>query len=669
MLTTSHTGHPPSIEDKLAEWEAEREVQPGQRNAVYVSAPITTGKAFIAWRRGAGRELREGTPEFVRAHRAEVVLPNTQRAARLLELLRWRHVGLLIDPTAFDVPGWNQYDYHRFWLRVIERHVRRVIYLDGWEYSTGCSLEFQKALELALDCVDERLEPLTRDDGLRLLRGAVDEIRGLGLSTDTLEEVARDLTRTPTAGLRVERRLFKDEVLDRLAHTANVAQFVSFAPGPTLVQRLARVRGFNPNHRFVSVEEAVRVMLGRSPEGLVNIRSFDPARPEGNPFHRRLETADAVLAGLRELGVERGLYTIVNETIDESDGGVSGVSHRGLLDFAPDATPRCVDELERETCALPFEFGMRLLRQVYGFEPDLRGREGARVEFSIHPRTRGWLDEHTVIWQLEQRPGPNLPASTHWPNDFSRLLGDKAFGLALAAAVGLNVPRTLAVSRRLFPWTFGRSTGTGRAWTRTCPAVKVPGYYPSARGWTDPYAVLEDPWILEPHARPVSSSEPVPVVSVLVQEEVHAVYSGRAKPVGDTDVAIHGVSGEGDKFMLGDQREETLPAEVVDRVRGVYSATCTRFGRVEIEWVFDGRLVWIVQMNAPRVAHAAVEANEEIEWMKFRFVPGAIEEFRREVSRVQGTKRGIVVIGNVSPLSHLGEIAELHNVPVRFVRN
>jgi len=62
------------------------------------------------------------------------MLPNIQKAARFIELLRWRHNGVVIDPTTLMVEGWQQKDYHEFWLRVIERHVRRVIFLDGWHF-------------------------------------------------------------------------------------------------------------------------------------------------------------------------------------------------------------------------------------------------------------------------------------------------------------------------------------------------------------------------------------------------------------------------------------------------------------------------------------------------------------------------------------------------------
>jgi len=157
------------------------------------------------------------------------------------------------------------------------------------------------------------------------------------------------------------------------------------------------------------------------------------------------------------------------------------------------------------------------------------------------------------------------------------------------------------------------------------------------------------------------------VVSVLIQEQVEAEHSGRAVSSGD-DVTIRGVAGAGDAFMLGDRSEEPLPARVEERVREAHAAARTHFGLIGIEWVFDGALVWILQMNAPRAAPAAHSDDAATDWIEFPFVPGAIDAFRHEVESLRGTTRGISVRGNVSPLSHLGEIAELAGVPVRFLR-
>src|SRR6185436_933764 len=93
-------------------------------------------------------------------------------------------------------------------------------------------------------------------------------------SPDTWSELPDDRFSpvTPPAGHR------KDEILDALARGANVAQFVSFSPG--LAQSHSRVRGFPPDHRFASPEEAVAVLLDRTPERSVNVRSFNPDSPK-----------------------------------------------------------------------------------------------------------------------------------------------------------------------------------------------------------------------------------------------------------------------------------------------------------------------------------------------------------------------------------------------------
>ena len=123
-----------SNSDVFTQWEADRELRSNSHGASYVSVPITTGRVFVDWFREHGRTLDPGSEEYRTAHRANVMLPNMQKAARFIELLRW-HTGVVIDPTTLMVEGWRQKDYYEFWLRVIERHVRRVIFLDGWHFS------------------------------------------------------------------------------------------------------------------------------------------------------------------------------------------------------------------------------------------------------------------------------------------------------------------------------------------------------------------------------------------------------------------------------------------------------------------------------------------------------------------------------------------------------
>jgi hypothetical protein len=246
------------------------------------------------------------------------------------------------------------------------------------------------------------------------------------------------------------------------------------------------------------------------------------------------------------------------------------------------------------------------------------------------------------------------------------MLGDKAFGLLVAEAAGLPVPRTLNFNPRLFPFSFGQSTGTGRVFTRPCPEEKEPGYYPSAEGWHNPYDVLAG-HILQPIALR-SDPSPAPLASIIIQEAVAAQYSGRALFRAADDIEIQGVAGEGGNFMLGEQKQEKLPKKIIQAVQMTYEYAHHIVGPAGIEWVFDGNTVWVVQLNFADSQNRQVVFDKNIEWVEFHFSKGMLEDFRRKVMELRGTGKGILIIGDVSPLSHLGEIAENQSVPVLFTR-
>ncbi|HEV3495057.1 MAG TPA: hypothetical protein VHA34_01775, partial [Actinomycetes bacterium] len=206
----------------------------------------------------------------------------------------------------------------------------------------------------------------------------------------------------------------KDELLSRLAARANVAQFVSFGPGPDLPQRHSRLRGHAPDQRFATPAAAVGALLAQAPAGAVNVRSFRAGTSRGGPFSYGLTRRDDVLAILGARAGD-GLYTIVNETVDIHDGGVSGVAQGGVVEFAPGDTPRSVES--PGTVALAHGRAMALLSTVYGFTPDLDGSPGERVEFSLHPLAAGVRQTHTIVWEREPA-GPasgSSSASTPWP--------------------------------------------------------------------------------------------------------------------------------------------------------------------------------------------------------------------------------------------------------------
>lgn len=178
----------------------------------------------------------------------------------------------------------------------------------------------------------------------------------------------------------------KDRSLDELARIGNVAQFVSFAPEKgRAAQQFSRIAGYEPNQIFATNREAITSLLLSSPEGTINIRSFTPDSPRSRDFHYGIADADAAHA-IAERLLSDGLFVIANETVDVSDGGVSGVVQGDVIEFAPDDTPRCVEK--EGTASLPIRWGLSIIRQVYGFEPDIVDARKGRLEFSVHPKPR-----------------------------------------------------------------------------------------------------------------------------------------------------------------------------------------------------------------------------------------------------------------------------------------
>jgi hypothetical protein len=448
--------------------------------------------------------------------------------------------------------------------------------------------------------------------------------------------------------------LIKDAVLDRVSEKANVAQFVSF--GPDLVQRYARVRGYAPNHRFDGPHSAVRALLESTPDNSVNVRSFTPENPKSREFIYGLREVGDATASVRRLASE-GLYTIVNETIDVADGGVSGVALGGVIEVAPGDTPRCVEK--PGTVSFPFDVGRRLLEKVYHFRPALDYGPRSRVEFSLHPLRRGFHHDHTIIWEMGEVDPRDISAEIRWPNLFSRFMGDKAFGLIVADTLGLPVPASTVIARHLAPFTFGQPTGTGEMWIRTCPVVQDPGHFTTQRGWTDPYKHLseEDP-------------EGMLIASTLAQEGIDAEFSGSLIVQADGEINIEGTSGYGDKFMVGIAEVEALPVDVISSVNRLYDRASSLLGPVRMEWVHDkNQSTWVVQIHCGITTSQGSVIHKGHASYYHRFdVARGIDELRVLISEVQGTDEGIILGGHIGVTSHLGDLLRKAQIPSSIQR-
>jgi hypothetical protein len=434
----------------------------------------------------------------------------------------------------------------------------------------------------------------------------------------------------------------KDESLDRLADILNVAQFISFVPGERCVQGYSRVVGYSPNHVFGSIEESLTILLDRSVNSSINIRSFKPDDARSHEFVygiKDLLTAEAHLSRI----IDAGFHVIVNETIDVHDGGVSGVLQGGIIEFSPDDTPRCVEK--PGTVSIDRHWGRDILQSVYGFALPFDFDDSHRLEFSVHPRPCGWRQTHILGWELENVGALDIKPMLAWPNNFSRLIGDKAFGLLVASAIGLPVPMTTVISRRVAPFTFGTATGSAERWIRTCPTEQVPGKYTTHHGWLDPFKLLaqEDP----------SGTE---ISSVLAQHAVRAKFSGALIVDSSGSPVIEGTEGEGESLMLGITQPQALPEHIVSDVMSLFKRTFDLLGAVRFEWVHDGVEVWIVQLHrgGTNSHNNVIVPGNVAKWHDFNIALGL--PLLRELLIALPESEGVSIIGQVGLTSHVADV-------------
>jgi hypothetical protein len=624
----------------------------GPERKVYVSTPITTGPRYLAWL--LSRSTESGAPKNAekRAMRSEAIAANLLAVAPLRARIRrkWPDASV-VDPTEVNEPTWGQEDFHRFWIEVLRRLQPVVAFAEGWEYSTGCAVEFSVALQDGLDLRDADLKPLTVDRAVTLLRRAAEDLDAATISSAFARAaLARALESLEHAQAAHSRRTsqLKDERLAQVAAKQSVAIFASFEP-ESVHLRYFETSGDLGTKSDLSA--CIRMLLRESREHRLNVRSFSVGDTKGSPFIYGLETVEAVVKAVRELA-SLGLYTIVNETIDVHDGGVSGVRIGNVVEFLPDTTPRGVETGESVQMSVAMAEG--LLSTAYGFGVSLPGDRGERVEFSLHPSRVGTRHSHLLTWEVEDVASPMPEPRVSWPNAFSRLVGDKTFGLLVADYLGANVPRTTAMPRRLAPFVFGTPTGTGEKWLRTAPAEQQPGRFTTLDTWDDMYDLVkrEDP-----------ESE---IAAVLAQEAVASVFAGATTSLDDGTILVEGVRSSGNLFMLGEAPSVLLPAEVVQQVEAVVKSLSLRLGPVGTEWAYDGERVWILQVHiATPIARGAISAGEATEWRDY-YPSEGLSALRALIEEIEGSATGVLVKERIGITSHVGDLLRKHGIPARF---
>lgn len=324
-----------------------------------------------------------------------------------------------------------------------------------------------------------------------------------------------------------------------------------------------------------------------------------------------------------------------------------------VLEFAPDDTPRCVEK--PGTTSLPRSWGSELLANVYGFQVDLPAPFTSRLEFSLHPRPRGWKNTNVIAWEYAADERIDTEPQIVWPNKFSRLIGDKTFGLLVAHYLGLPVPRTTVINRRVAPFSFGRSTGWNEYWIRTAPQEQMPGLFTTHRGWLDPFKLLQS-----------EDADAQKIASVLSQEGIRPCYSGALIVGVGGDTIIEGRAGTGDALMLGELSPQELPPAVINDVRDAYTDAAEMLGPVRFEWVHDGETAWIVQLHrgATESSSQSLTPGDANNWVEFR-VDAGLAALRNLLAKLpQNT--GLILKGRVGLTSHVADVIRKARVPSRM---
>ncbi|WP_250931547.1 hypothetical protein [Clostridium felsineum] len=639
---------------------------------LYVSTPINTGNKFVKWYCSIGNGLIKNSKEYNNSKKLNVIQPNVQNTRNFIKELRKRNNKIIIDPTTFEdnTNKWSQNDFYSFWQNVINELISEVIFLDGWEYSVGCCYELIAAIKKKINIYSEDLNILTVNECVLKLKNSVNTYEKYTISEgnkikDILKEI-EDYYKENTLSESEGKIKLKDQKLDYLTkyRDENIAQFISFEHNLDLKTRFIHINNFD-NNEEISTKQLIEKLILSAPSKAVNIRCFSEKAMKGNKliYNKGINDIDEILDTIKENSLNNK-YSIVNENIDINDCGVSGVVLGDVIEFSPEDTPKCVEK--EGVCSLPREIGLKILQNVYGFLPDIKFDNNYRIEFSIHPNRQGVKKQHTIIWEYEYYKKVDYQRKISWPNNFSRFIGDKVFGLLIADSLGIMVPKTTVISRKIAPFTFGIDTGLNEKWIRTCPIKKEPGKFYTGSNWIDPFKLM-----IEEEAKGLNDQ--INIASILSQDAVEAVYSGASfvteYEVGDL---IEGVIGNGDKFMVGEKDKSELPKEVIDAVKKLNNKIRIyhkELGDVSVEWVFDGKDVWLVQLNQLKgqnkyknsesniIVHGNPSHYEKV------FVKDGLNSLRNKIDLLKGKNIGIELIGNIGVTSHFGDLLRLSNIP------
>lgn len=166
----------------------------GKQDAVYMSAPITSGKRLIEFHKRNDVQSNSTHNRNLENVFTQIVEYNRTHAKLISQKFRERIKSVIIDPTLVaDIDGWTQDDYRFLWAKIIERYTNVVVYVDDWNYSNGCAYEFLVAKQSNIKTLNEMFNPLSIDEGIVLIQRAIEDLEQCHLPTKFLQSVLSEL--------------------------------------------------------------------------------------------------------------------------------------------------------------------------------------------------------------------------------------------------------------------------------------------------------------------------------------------------------------------------------------------------------------------------------------------------------------------------------------------
>src|SRR5207244_827246 len=132
------------------------------------------------------------------------------------------------------------------------------------------------------------------------------------------------------------------------------------------------------------------------------------------------------------------------------------------------------------------------------------------------------------------------------------------------------------------------------------------------------------------------------LASIMSQEGVDAQFSGALAGSSAKEVVIEGISGFGDKFMMGTRPPEELPVSIRRRVRSMYSRAFREFGPLRMEWATDTHRIWLLQLHSGSTDGSAsvIYPGTPVRYRRFEVERG-IEELRTLIPDLQRKNEGL----------------------------